>query len=31
MKKEEAVKFPLFNLKLLKTTKEITNLHHLTY
>ena len=31
MKKEETLQSPLSNLKLLKTTKEITNLHHLTY
>lgn len=31
MKKEETSQSPLSNLKLLKMTKEITNLHHLVY
>ena len=31
MKKEETSQLPLSNLKLLKMTKEITNLHHLIY
>nr|DAU16060.1 MAG TPA: hypothetical protein [Caudoviricetes sp.] len=31
MKKEETSQLPLSSLKLLKMTKEIINLHHLTY